>query len=314
MLFKSRGNNYPAPILVTGGHRTGTTWVGRMLTASGEAAYISEPLNVLHRPGVMRAPVQRWYTYICPDNESGYLPALRQTLACHYQLGAELVSLRSLRDVQRMGRDWATFLKGRIFRLRPLVKDPFALFSIPWFAERLGCQVVITIRHPAAFASSLMRLNWTFQLEDLLAQPLLMRDRLEPYRGEMEAMPTGDTIGRASLLWKMAYRTVHDLCLKHPEYQLVRHEDYSLDPVQRFRQLYTALGLQFTQQAQMTVQASSSSENPKELPASAVHAFQLDSRANLDNWKRRLSAQEIQRVRQITGEVAACFYPDDTWD
>jgi hypothetical protein len=314
MLFAARQDDRLVPILVTGGHRSGTTWVGRMLTASGETAYISEPLNVLHRPGVMRAPVQRWYTYICSDNESDYLPALRQTLTYHYQLGAELVSLRSRKDVMRTGRDWATFLKGRVFRLRPLLKDPFALFSIPWFAGRLGCQVVITVRHPAAFASSLMRLSWTFQLEDLLAQPLLMRDWLEPYREEMEAMPPGDIIGRASLLWKMAYQTVHELHLKHPEYQVIRHEDLSLDPVQGFRLLYAALGLQFTPQAQMTVQASSSSENPKELPASAVHAFQLDSRASLDNWKRRLSAEEIRRVRQIAGEVASCYYPDESWD
>lgn len=302
------------PILVTGGHRTGTTWVGRMLTASGEAAYISEPLNVLHRPGVMGLPVQRWYTYICKDNEADYLLALRQTLAYQYHLRAELASLRSGRDVQRMGRDWATFLKGRVFRLRPLVKDPFALFSIPWFAERLECQVVITVRHPAAFASSLMRLNWVFQLEDLLAQPLLMRDWLEPYRQEMETMPAGDIIGRASLLWKMSYRTIHDLCLKHPEYQIVRHEDLSLDPVQGFRQLYAALGLQLTPKAQRAIQASSSSENPKELAASAVHAFQLDSRANLDNWKRRLSAEDIQRIRQITSQAAAFYYPDASWD
>jgi hypothetical protein len=112
----------------------------------------------------------------------------------------------------------------------------------------------------------------------------------------------------------MAYRIVHDLRQKHPEYQVVRHEDLSLGPLQGFRRLYDALGLQFTPKAQRTIQASSSSENPKELSTSAVHAFQLDSRANLGNWKRRLSPEEIQRVRQITGEVAACYYPDESWE
>jgi hypothetical protein len=285
-----------------------------MLAASGETAYISEPLNVLHRPGVMRLPVQRWYTYICPDNESDYLPALRQTVNYRYHLWAELTSLRSRRDVLRMGRDWVTFVKGRILRLRPLLKDPFALFSIRWFAERLGCQVVITVRHPAAFASSLMRLNWTFQLEDLLAQPLLMRDWLEPYRLEMEGMPAGDVLGRASLLWKMAYQMVHDLRLKHPEYHIVRHEDFSANPVECFGALYGALGLQFTPQAQATVQATSSPANPKELPADAVHAFQLDSRASLSNWKRRLSAEDVRRIRTIAGDVAAYYYPEESWD
>jgi hypothetical protein len=48
--------NAQSPILVTGAHRTGTTWVGKMLAASPQVAYISEPLNVWHRPGVLRAP------------------------------------------------------------------------------------------------------------------------------------------------------------------------------------------------------------------------------------------------------------------
>ena len=45
------------PILVTGVHRSSTTWVGKMLTANKQYVYVSEPLNVLHRRGVMRKPV-----------------------------------------------------------------------------------------------------------------------------------------------------------------------------------------------------------------------------------------------------------------
>ena len=306
--------NKPSPILVTGGHRTGTTWVGRMLTASGEVAYISEPLNVLRRPGVMQAPVEHWYTYICYENESAYLTALRQTLAFRYHWGAELLSLRSRHDALRMGRDWGTFLRGRAYHLRPLLKDPFAVFSAPWFAGRLGCQVVITVRHPAAFVSSLKRFNWNFQLEDLLAQPLLMRDRLENYRAEMEAMPSEDLIGRASLLWKMIYRVVDEYHHRYPEFQIVYHEDLSLDPLRGFRMLYSSLDLNFTPQVQITIQNSSSSENPTELPASAVHAYHLDSLANLNNWKHRLGPDEIDRIHQITTGVVECFYPDSSWE
>ncbi|MGW8250221.1 MAG: sulfotransferase, partial [Anaerolineales bacterium] len=112
-----------------------------MLCAGGEAAYISEPLNVLHRPGIFGAPVRHWYTYVCADNEAEYLPALQKTLAFHYHTWDEVRSLRSRKDLLRMGRDWSTFLSGRLGRKRPLLKDPFAVFSAPWFAERLGFQV-----------------------------------------------------------------------------------------------------------------------------------------------------------------------------
>ncbi|MEJ2758147.1 MAG: glycosyltransferase family 2 protein [Anaerolineales bacterium] len=57
------------PILVTGVHRSSTTWVGKMLTANKQYVYISEPLNVLHRRGIMRQPVDHWYTYINQANE-----------------------------------------------------------------------------------------------------------------------------------------------------------------------------------------------------------------------------------------------------
>lgn len=305
-----------SPILVTGAHRTGTTWVGKMLAASGESAYISEPLNVWHRPGVLRVPVRRWYTYICTENEADFLPGLLETVRYRYHWLAELRSLRSKKDLLRMGRDGSTFLSGRIKGRRPLLKDPFSLFSAPWFAERLGCRVVITVRHPAAFASSLKRLGWNFNFADLLEQPLLMRDWLEPFRPAMEALLAfpQDVIGQSSLLWKMIYQAVEKMRQQNPDFLLVRHEDLSLDPVQGYRRLYHSLALNFSQQAERTILESSSAENPGEVSRRSVHSVRLDSRANLENWKRRLEADEIKRIRQLTEDVADRFYADIKWD
>jgi hypothetical protein len=304
-----------APILVTGAHRSGTTWVGKMLAASDRVAYISEPLNVLHRPGVMRAPVQHWYTYICAENEGDYLPALRQTITFRYHTLAEIKSLRSIKDALRMGRDWATFLVGKRSKRRALLKDPFAVFSGPWFADRLGCQVVVTVRHPAAFASSLKRLNWSFDFDDLLAQPLLMNKWLEPFREDMEraaAVPQ-DIIGQAGLLWRMVYQVVAQYSSNLPQVRVVRHEDISIDPLQEFGELYAYLGLPFTTGARGAILKSSSPDNPKEL-SNRAHATRLDSQANLRNWKRRLDSDEIERLRRMTGCAAEQYYLDEDWD
>ncbi len=302
------------PILVTGAHRTGTTWIGKMLAAGGEAAYISEPLNVLHRPGVMRATVKHWYTYICPENENIYLNALQDTLAYRYHLWTEIKSLRSLKDLLRMGRDWGIFIRGHFRHQRPLLKDPFAIFSAPWFATRLGSQVVISVRHPAAFASSLKRLGWPFDFKDLLVQPLLMRDWLEPYRSKIEAMPTDDVIGQSSLLWQIIYKTVTELKQSFPELLIVRHEDLSLDPLNGFQSLYGSLGLRFSQRVEKAILKSTSSSNPQEVSKKAAHAIKLDSRANIHNWKQRLQPTEIDRVRKLTAEVAGDYYPEGEWE
>jgi hypothetical protein len=301
------------PILVTGAHRSGTTWVGRMLAAEDGVAYISEPLNVVHRPGVFAAPVSHWYTYITFENEARFLPSFHELLDYDYHIWAELRSIRSRKDALRMVRDFHSFFVGSMHGERPLIKDPFAVFSAPWFGGRLDCQVVISVRHPAGFASSLKRLGWSFDFKDLLDQPLLMRDHLEQDRSDMHEMPSDDIVGQAALLWRMIYRVVHSMCETHPEFQVVRHDELSRDPVGGYRDLYRSLGLNFTARAEQTVLKSSSAQNPGELARNKVHSVRLDSRLNLDNWKKRLSADEIMRIRRITGDVADMYYPEETW-
>jgi len=309
------------PILVTGAHRSGTTWVGKMLAADHNTAYISEPLNLLHRRGVYRADVKHWYQYITPENEADYLPAFQQLLKFRYHLFSELGSLRSQKDFLRMGRDLSIFVNGKLRGQRVLLKDPFAVFSTPWFAQRLNCKVVITIRHPGGFASSLKRLNWPFDFRDLLDQPMLMRDHLESDCADMESMPADDIVGQSALLWRMIYRSVHvtlrqaqgDALSLFPDFKLVRHEDLSLDPIAGYKSLYESLGLTFDEKVRDTILNSSSSENPTELSKKKVHSVKLDSRANMNNWKKRLTPEEITRIRNLTEDVSHLFYSDTEW-
>ncbi len=302
-----------SPILVTGTHRSGTTWIGKMLAADSSTAYISEPLNVRHRPGVFGATVKHWYQYVCEENQGEYLPAFRDLLELDYHLWSEIRSIRSRRDFLRMGRDFAIFYNGLMRGQRVLMKDPFAVFSTEWFAKCLNCKVVIAVRHPAAFVSSLKRLNWPFDFQDLLDQPLLMRDYLEPYRRQMESAKTDDIIGQSALLWNLIYHSVHTTLGRNPGFIVVRHEDLSLDPVEGYRKLYETLGLDFTPRVEKIILTSSSSENPAEPSRQNIYSVKLDSRANIHNWKKRLAVDEIKRIREATEEVSQLFYPDVEW-
>jgi len=309
-----QNNVDPSPILVTGAHRSGTTWVGKMLAADADTAYISEPLNVLHRPGVFRAQVKHWYQYICAENENEFLSAFQSLLDYDYHLMDELRSIRSRKDFLRMGRDFMIFYYALERGQRALLKDPFAVFSASWFVQKLNCKVVITVRHPAAFASSLQRLNWNFDFKDLLDQSLLMRDHLEIYREEMLAIKADDVIGQASLLWKMIYHSVHTTRNLTPGLQVVRHEDFSRDPINKYLDLYTTLGLGFTARVQKVIMNSSSSENPSELSLKKTHSVKLDSVANVKNWKKRLTEEELKRIRQMTEGVSELYYSNEDWE
>lgn len=301
------------PILVTGSHRSGTTWVGRMLAADASTAYISEPLNVHHRPGVYRTSVKYWYTYITDENGADYLPAFNELLDFKYHTVRETLALRSFKDFLRMGRDFHTFFNGSMQGRRILIKDPFAVFSTPWFEKQLHCKVVITVRHPGGFVSSLKRLGWNFDFNNFISQPLFMRDHLEGDRTAMESMPKDDLVGQAALLWKIIYRFVHGTRSQFPQFHVVRHEDLSRDPINEYQALYQSLHLGFTERVKDIIQNSSSSENPTKLAKNKTHSVKLDSRANLDNWKKILSPEEITRVRKITEGVSESFYSDEEW-
>jgi hypothetical protein len=263
---------------------------------------------------VFRAKVGHWYQYICEENEAEFLPAFHSLLEYDYHLWDEIKSIRSRKDFLRMGRDFMIFYNALERGQRALLKDPFAVFSVPWFARRLNCRIVITVRHPAAFASSLQRLGWTFDFRDLLDQPLLLRDHLSLFREPMLSIPADDVIGQASLLWKMIYSVVHTFSQMNSEWIILHHEDYSRDPVNRYRELYARLGLSFTKRVDKIIANSSSSENPAELSLKKTHSVKMDSAASIKNWRRRLSEVEIQRIRKMTEGVAELYYSSEDWE
>jgi Sulfotransferase family len=298
-----------SPVLVTGMHRSGTSWVGSMLCAGGDLVNIGEPLNVLNRQTIFRKRVELWYAHITEANEADFLPYYRDALAFKTHPLADLARMRlgSPRDPFRIARRWGDFFLGRAQGRRLLIKDPFAVFSIDWFVRRLGCGVVVVVRHPVAVVSSLKRLGFVFDFENLLRQPSLMDERLRRFRPAIEAsLESGDdVIGQGSLLWRIIYDS-----LEPADVRIVRHEDLSLEPVANCAQLYAELGLAFTPDARAAIQTSTSEKNPAEVPVRDPFKVRLDSRTNLGNWKRRLDQAEVERILEITGPVADRYYPE----
>jgi len=301
------------PILVTGMPRSGTTWVARVLEASGQVGYLNEPFNLAKDPGTVRVPVAKWFPYITEENETEILPSLAPLLSFRYPLALELTSCRNRTQLLHTVKSWWGYTRSR--GRRPLVKEPHAVFSAEWFANRLASDTVVMVRHPAAVVSSWKRLDWTFDFANLLEQPHLLRDWLAPFERDMRAAQRDsvDLVDRVALLWDVVHRVVDTLRARMPMLRVVRHEDVALEPVPRFRDLYAALGLAFTPAVEATVARSSSPRNPTELRREEPHAVVLASAASLGNWRHRLDEAEIGRIRRRTEETAALYYPEDKW-
>jgi len=168
--------------------------------------------------------------------------------------------------------------------------------SADWLADEFDFEVVMMIRHPAAFAASLRRVGWSFDFRNLLLQDELMERRLSPYATEVRKFSeqTHDIVDQAGLLWKCIYAVVAQYRNVHTDWHFVRHEDLSRDPHGEFGRLAVALGLPFGGAMEAVVQRLSSRENPTMPARGVVHELSRNSRENIDVWKTLLSAEELQ--------------------
>ena len=114
------------------------------------------------------------------------------------------------------------------------------------------------------------------------------------------------------MLWKVIYALVDRWRREFPGWYPVRHEDLSRSPQLEFARLFAALGLPFTRDIAATIDEFTGAANPAESPP-GTSDFRLDSRRNIWNWKRRLTAAEIETIRRLTAGVAERFYSEADW-
>jgi hypothetical protein len=301
------------PILVTGAHRTGTTWTGRMLALQRDVAYIHEPFN----PVIDRfVRFRRAFTYVCPENEDRYDGVIRDQLEFRYPVADEARRHLRARTLRGLASKLGASLWRRLAAARPLVKDPLAAFSAEWLATRFDMQVVVLVRHPAAFASSLKVNEYQFPFVELLEQPLLLRDLLRPYVHEVVAYACerAPIVDQAALLWKMLYAVFEQFRARHPDWIFVRHEDLSTDPVGGFRALYERLQLPWDDQVEAAVRWHSGDGSSS--PPAALRRYEqqrLSSADALRSWRTRLTPDEVGRLREQVGAAASGFYGDEDW-
>jgi hypothetical protein len=271
---------------------------------------------------VLRAEVEHAFQYISEENERDWLPAFRDTVRLRFHPLAELRRNHHPYDLLRTLKYTAGFGLGRLRGRRALLDDPYAVFAAPWLARRVGCRVVVTVRDPVATVSSWHRLGWRPRLAELLAQPALVRDRLARFAPDLEAAVAGgdgDGVGQAGLLWRVIYGTVAGYRQEVGGLEVVRHEDLSADPVPAFERLYGRLG-------RPALRARPGAGHPgrhhlrsgggamrwslSSAGVSRTAARRLDSRANLEVWRERLTPEQVAGIRRATADVAAQFgYP-----
>ena len=293
-------------IVVTGTHYSMTTLAGRLLAAGDEFHLLHEPTNP--RPTLSYDSIrpQHWYEYYDSANYSELRRFLEQSLAAGSlpgQIVARAASVRSLRDAMRVLRYAERKLPMRLAPKPAILKDPFLAFSARTLQAEDGLKVVLTVRHPCAFAESFIRAGQKFEFGNLM-QPALL-----------EALPgEADTISRlakvpaplaeqAAHLWRIVYGFAAAYLLPDPRTFLLSQDRLVTRTQETVGALFAFAGV--THGKSVAAFLAKNMQSAGTDFAGSASYIKRDSDAVLDKWRMRMSADDRDVVRALTGGVAA---------
>jgi hypothetical protein len=284
-----------AHIFLTGAPRSGTTWLGRMLAESG-IWFVHEPFArrrgrwprafVYQRPGEISSDVDQVFGDVLAG---GFRSALNLRNTDH-----PLMPLRLFRP--------------RFQRL--LVKDPLACLLADYLTDRFRLQTLVLFRHPAAFASSLMRLDWPTAafLRHFLDDQALMADHLEPFRDLLAAHAAQDGVLAAAVLHGALCRVLWK-SVEAGKAQPLVFEQLCASPLESLRELHHSLGLPYDERVRAR-HAFACEGGPAPPGGHAIHAVRRDSHAEANAWRARVDAGQLGRIRAIWERFDVPLYRD----
>jgi hypothetical protein len=226
--------------------------------------------------------------------------ALAGTLTSWTRLEHQAMSRRQARALRRVyvgreprvfsrygSRQWAAALPGS----RLVVKDPFALLSLPAIVDLTGARPVVVFRHPAALLASYRRMGWRPAVEE-------MARCLPP--GAAGPVPSDPGTPQAmGWFWAAAYECVLADLDRVPDALLVHHAELTSGGEEALSTLLTACGWpaeSLHARARTSRPGRSASDRP------VLHDFDRSPDQINQGWRETLSPEDVHEVeRQAQG-------------
>lgn len=303
------------PILITGSHRSGTTWLGKSLALSQELRYVEEPFNLSINKGRPPLYLKYWFHYIS-ENSPNYAPeAFAKAFGLKTAYLKQLASAQSLKQLYwELLHCWELWKQNRR-HVRPLIKDPLAFFSAPWIHKQYQAEVIVLTRHPAAYVSSVLKMNWRHDYKHFLNQPALIRDYLKPFEEKIIFLSQNEhsAIENAVWIWNMIAHVTLVFKEQYPNWHFLCYEDLASEPLCSMEKLYNKLGLVFDQRIAQEIQKTTSEQNDVFKTEVVQHQLFRHSKALVHAWKHELDEASIARIRELTSPYSPYFYTDEDW-
>ncbi|WP_418278069.1 sulfotransferase [Isoptericola jiangsuensis] len=280
-----------APILVTGVPRSGTTWLGRLLAlAPGTSLPGREPMNPRGRQYALGHTVDGWARL---EELSG---KQRRALRSAY------AGLNPYVYSRYGSRRWA----GPLPWSRKIVKDPFAMLSVPVVAECTGAIPVLVYRHPGAVLVSYQRMGWNPDLEELGAVRRAITERHGTKLPELPARTVSPAEAMA-MFWTMLHSVALPDLSRVPGAQVVDHAELATSGAEGGRRLFTELGLSWCDAAEAELTRMARDQGPvgEDSRGQTLHELGRSPAAVAGAWRERLGDDDMRVLDDLAGETLA---------
>jgi len=216
-------HNLSGTVLLAGSGRSGTTWMSQIINHGNPYRDIFEPFHPRHVGQVRGWPAMRYVPVESDDD------ALAQLIAG--QLAGRIRSR------------WTDAYNRKHIASRRLIKAIRTNLMLGFIRRRFSeVKLLFAMRHPCAVVHSRVKLGWDTHLDQLLAQPALMRDHLDPHHEAIERIEhSGETWHKHLAMWCIE-NLVPMRELRTGDAHLLRYEDLCRDFDREVSALFAFLG------------------------------------------------------------------------
>lgn len=317
MNIKLRTQSVRNWVYVTGIGRSGTTFVGKVLSLPLSVDYIHEPFN----PECGLPGMNRWDPYIRSSLDSPEEKAFHERVKAIFTYDFELRTLVPKYDsplkqtfkriAGSRGPVYLTLAKLNPFHQAAVLKAPIGLFLTEYMYLHFQVKPVIIIKHPVSVIASLQRVGWSPKPSQVLNQPHLLEDY---FADDMDFMHRHweDPALAIAAYWRIVHKVLLAQSKQYSSWQVITHEALSEKPIPMFRSLYHSLDLPWTPRVENKIKHFT--EQKTRLPKNTqVHSF---ARSSKDIFTTRLNSvpkETRQKIFDIVQDVALKVYTRDSF-
>ena len=304
---------------VTGMIRSGTTFVGKVLSLPYEVDYIHEPFN-----GGYSLPDEQPFVprYIRPETTGPEIENYRDHIAKIFSYDFGLRTTHHPQDswprktvktlLGSRGPVYLALAKVNPFHRASVIKDPTSKLLTEFLYSEFNVRPVIVIRHPVSLAASLKRVGWWPEMTDFREQSDLVEDYFEDELDFIHRTWSSPLL-EAMAHWRATHKVLLAQAAKYSDWMILTHEETSRHPVKVFNRVYDALGLPWSSSIEKKIRQMTGRDNTTEARGGQAMDLSRDSASIFAHRRDSVSVDERRAIFDVVQDVALQIYSTESF-